>query len=270
MKKLVSSLVATVALTTSIANAADYYATVNGDKITKQDVYLALNDPRADVNKLPKKLPEPFMNQLIDNKLLIQNAVKDSSITNSKEYKNALKKIKENLAYELWNKKQFDKIKVTEKQKKDFYNKNKKLLDVPAILEARHILVKTETEAKEIINQINKASKKKTKFVELAKTKSIGPTGKKGGYLGKFPEYQMVPEFSNAAKKLKKKSYTKTPVKSQFGYHVIYLEDMKPGKSLSFKQVKGKITQILTTNEYAKNVKPVVDKLRKNAKIVIK
>ena len=97
---------------------------------------------------------------------------------------------------------------------------------MPSTLEARHILVKTEKEAKDLIKTLNKSKKKEKKFIELAKTKSVGPTGPKGGYLGKFPANQMVPEFASAASSLKKKTYSQTPVKTQFGYHVIYLEKM--------------------------------------------
>jgi len=69
---------------------------------------------------------------------------------------------------------------------------------------------------------------------------------------------------------MKPGTYSKTPVKTQFGYHVIYLEGKKAGKSLSFNEVKGNISQMLVGNAYNKSVKEISDKLRKTAKIVIK
>jgi len=66
------------------------------------------------------------------------------------------------------------------------------------------------------------------KFIELARTKSTGPSGPKGGYLGKFQAAQMVPEFSQAASALSPKSYSKTPVKTQFGYHVVKVLNKRP------------------------------------------
>lgn len=154
--------------------------------------------------------------------------------------------------------------------RKKIFMKNKEKFIVPENLEASHILVKTEEEAKEIIKQLDKATKKEDKFKELAKTKSQDPAGKNGGYLGKFSADQMVPEFANAAKSLTIGSYSKIPVKTQFGYHVIYLKDKIAGKSLTFAEVESNISQILLGNSYNKKVKEVTDELRKDAKIVIK
>lgn len=148
--------------------------------------------------------------------------------------------------------------------------KNKDKFVVPENLEASHILVKTEQEAKDIIKLIDKSAKKEDKFKELAKTKSQDPAGKNGGYLGKFSVDQMVPEFSEAAAKLTKGSYSKTPVKTQFGYHIIFLKDKIVGKSLSYAEVESNISQILLGNSYNKKVKEITDELRKDATIVIK
>lgn len=269
MKKIISSLVATLAITAVSLNAADYYASVNGEKITKADVALVLQDPRIDFSKLPKNAQSQVLEQIINKKLLAKQAIKDG-IANDPSYKDALNKMKQDLAFQVWQKNEIAKHKATDSQIQDFYNKNKASFVVPTTLEASHILVKTEKEAKDIIKQINKSTKKLEKFTSLAKTKSIGPTGVKGGYLGKFPANQMVPEFSAAANKLNKNSFSKTPVKTQFGYHVIYLKDKTAGKSLSFNEVKGNISQMLVGNAYNKRVKEISDELRKTAKIVIK
>ncbi|WP_121627449.1 foldase protein PrsA [Poseidonibacter antarcticus] len=269
MKKIISSLVATLAITTVTLNAADYYASVNGEKITKADVALVLQDPRIDFAKLPKSSQKQVLEQIINKKLLANLAIKNG-IEKDPAYKDALSKMKKDLAFQVWQKNEITKHKPKESELTDFYNKNKSKFVVPATLEASHILVKTEKDAKSIIKQLNSAKDKSAKFVELAKSKSVGPTGVKGGYLGKFQSNQMVPEFSAAANKLKKNTYSKTPVKTQFGYHVIYLKDKIPGKSLSFNEVKGNITQMLVGNAYNKRVKELSDKLRKTAKIVIK
>ncbi len=268
MKKIISSVVASLMLTTTLS-AADYYAEVNGEKITKQDVAQVIKDPRVQFESLPKNAQNKVLEQIINKKLIVQKAMNDG-ITKEKAYQDALNNIKENLAFQVWQQKELKSIDVTEKQQKDFYEKNKDKFKVPAKLNARHILVKTEDEAKDIIGQLNKASKKEQKFIELAKSKSVGPSGKNGGNLGEFQANQMVPEFANAAKALDKKSYSKNPVKTQFGYHVIYLKDKKPGKSLSFNEVKGKISRMLMSNEYNKKVQQIADDLRKEANIVIK
>lgn len=269
MKKIISSLVATLAITSVSLNAADYYASVNGDKITKADVALVLQDPRIDFSKLPKNAQKQVLEQIINKKLLAKQAIKDG-IENDASYKDALNKMKQDLAFQVWQKNELAKLKPSDSEIKKFYNENKAKFVVPVTLKASHILLKTESEAKSVINQINKASNKQSTFTQLAKTKSIGPTGKNGGKLGEFPASQMVPEFSKAAQNMKAGSYSKTPVKTQFGYHVIYLESKKAGKSLSFNEVKGNISQMLIGNAYNKNVKAISDKLRKTAKIVIK
>lgn len=89
---------------------------------------------------------------------------------------------------------------------------------------ARHILVESEDEAKAIIVELDGGAD----FAELAKSKSTGPSGKQGGDLGWFRAGTMVKPFSEAAAKLQKGSYTKAPVKTQFGWHVILLEDTRP------------------------------------------
>ncbi len=127
---------------------------------------------------------------------------------------------------------------------------------------ARHILVKTEKQAKEIIEQLNKGDD----FAKLATEKSTGPSNKKGGDLGWFPGGQMVPEFSKAIANMKKGTYSKTPVKTRFGWHIIKLENDRDSTPPEFAQVKDKIKVHLQN----KILSEYVAKLRKTAKIDIK
>jgi len=268
-KKLVSSFIATLAISSATLNAAESYGSVNGESITKQDIAIVLRNPNIDFNSLPKKSKNQVLDQVIEKKLLSTKAMK-SGVDADVQYKDALAKLKKDLALEIWMQKEYKKVSVSEKDKKAYFNKNKEKFKVPATLEARHILTKTEKEAKDIIKTLDKASKKKDEFINLAKTKSAGPSGPKGGYLGKFPETQMVPEFSKAAKALTKGSYSKAPVKTQFGYHVIYLEDKVAAKTLAYDKVKNKINQALLQQNFRAHIKKQADELRKKAKIVIK
>lgn len=268
MKKIISSVVATLVLSTGLS-ASDYYATVDGEKITKTDVAMVLQDPRMQFEALPKKAQEQVLTQIINKKLLAKKAMKEG-IEKDKQFKDALERMKSDLAFQVWQQNQLKTMKISESEQKKFYNENKSKFKTPATLKARHILVKTEKEAKDLIKQLDKASKKEAKFIELAKTKSQGPSGKDGGNLGEFNAQQMVPEFAKAAQSLKKNTYSKTPVKTQFGYHIIYLNDKKASKSLSFNEVKGNISRMLLQNKYNKKVKDITDELRKKAKIVIK
>lgn len=270
MKKLVFSVVGTLSLMcVNNLSASEYYATVNGEKITKEDVSMVIQDPRVKFDSLPQNAQKQVLEQIINKKLLAKYAF-EKGIEKDSTYINALNRVKEDLAFQVWQKNEVASIKVSEKEQKEFFDKNKDEFKVPTTLEARHILVKTEAEAKDLIKQLDKAKNKEESFIELAKTKSTGPSGPQGGDLGKFQAKQMVPEFSKAALELKANEYSKKPVKTQFGWHVIYLKNKTEGKSLSFNEVKGNISKILISNQYNKKVKEIADDLRKKAKIVIK
>jgi peptidyl-prolyl cis-trans isomerase C len=125
---------------------------------------------------------------------------------------------------------------------------------------ARHILVKTEGEAKDIIAQLDKGGD----FSALAKAKSIDTgSGAKGGELGWFSASQMVPEFSEATAALQKGKYTETPIKSQFGWHVIQLEDSRPVKPPTFDELKPRLEGVVQSE----HVSAYVATLRAKAKI---
>lgn len=267
MKKIVTSMVASLVLMTAL-NANDY-GSVDGDNITKQDIAVVLQDPRIEFDKLPEATKKQVIEQVVNRKLIAKDAIKNG-IEKDPQYVEAIAGIKEDLALQVWQKNEVDKLKFTEQDKKDFFEKNKDKFIVPEILESRHILVKTEVEAKAIIVELDKAAKKEDKFAELAKTKSADATAQNGGYLGKVPADKLVPEFTNAAKALAKNTYSKTPVKSQFGYHVIFLKDKTAAKTLTYAEVEAKITQILIGNAFGKKVKELTDELKKDAKIVIK
>ena len=109
-------------------------------------------------------------------------------------------------------------------------------------IKARHILVEAEDTAKAIIEELKGGAD----FVELAKEKSTGPSGPNGGDLGWFTADVMVPEFSQAAMELKPGEITLAPVKTQFGYHVILVEDRRQQTPPSFEEMKDQLTQDMT------------------------
>ncbi len=119
---------------------------------------------------------------------------------------------------------------------------------------ARHILVKTKAKAEQIIKQLNKGAN----FAALAKKDSTGPSAKKGGELGWFKPQQMVPAFSSALEKLKPGEYTKTPVKSQFGWHVILLEKERTATPPSYTSMKPQLANEIKgsmVRDYLDNLK---------------
>jgi peptidyl-prolyl cis-trans isomerase C len=125
---------------------------------------------------------------------------------------------------------------------------DKEIADLPKQEEvkAAHILVKTEDEAKAVIAELDQGKD----FAEIAKEKSQDSNKDDGGDLGWFGPGRMVPEFEQAAFGLEKGAYTKTPVKSQFGFHVIKLEDKRDAPPPPFEQVQEQVKQLVMRDKY--------------------
>ena len=111
---------------------------------------------------------------------------------------------------------------------------------------ARHILVKTLEEAKSIITQLDEGAD----FIALAKEKSTGPSGPNGGDLGFFGKGQMVPAFEAAAFELEAGAHTKQAVQTQFGFHVIKLEEKRDLAYPKFEEVSDSMRQVLLRERY--------------------
>ena len=264
-------------LLTGVMASAKTLVSVNGKPITQEEVDQELMQAtQGRFNQVPADRQAAFrqqvLQQLIGKELIYDNA-KKTGITKSAEYKREYKKLEERmkkeLAIQVWQKKLLDGIKISNKELKDYYKKNIDEFREKESVHARHILVKTKAEAEKIIAQLKPLSgdKLKTKFIELARKESTGPSGKNGGDLGYFAKGQMVPAFNEKVFSMKKGTITKTPVKTQFGYHVIYLEDKKPSMTKSFNDVKTFIEQRLKMEKFKAVMKKKMDELQKKATI---
>ncbi len=264
-------------LLTGVIASAKTLVTVNGKPITQEEVNQELMQAtQGRFNQVPANRQAAFrqqvLKQLIGKELIYDNA-KKSGIIKSKEYKAEYKKLeqrmKKELAIQVWQKKLLDSIKISTKELKDYYNKNKEEFNEKESVHARHILVKTKAEAEKIISQLKSLSgqKLKEKFIELAKKDSTGPSGSKGGDLGYFAKGQMVPAFNKKVFSMKKGEITLQPVKTQFGYHVIYVEDKRPSMTRSFNEVKAFIEQRLKMEKFKAAMKKKMEELQKKASI---
>ncbi len=265
MKKyLIGSMVAVSLLVSSIQ--AKTFATVNGSDITEREIGAILQViPGANYSQMTKEQQNKVIDQAIEKKLLGEKALK-AGMEKEPEFQTALKSVKRDLALELWMKKQFEAIKLKDSELKDFYKSNKSMFQKPETAKAKHILLKTEADAKAVIKELKGGAD----FAGLAKTKSTGPSGPSGGDLGWFDKKRMVKEFSDAAFALKKGTYTKKPVKTQFGYHVILLEDKKPAGNVTLDEAKPSIEQSLKVKKFQEEMKKITKKLRSSADISIK
>ncbi|MEA2099487.1 MAG: peptidyl-prolyl cis-trans isomerase [Campylobacterota bacterium] len=276
MKKA-TKLLGSLLLTCTLAQAQTL-VTVNGVEISQNEVETALmNATQGRFNQVPADKQIEFRKQVLQQlitKELVYGDAKKTGVLKTKEFKDEYKKVQENvkkeLAIQLWQKQQLEKITISNKELKKYYDSNKEEFNEKESVHARHILVKDESEAKSIIKDLKslKGDKLKSKFIESAIAKSTGPSGPKGGDLGFFAKGQMVPEFDAKVFSMKVGTITTQAVKTQFGYHVIYLEEKKAGKTRAFTEVKSFIEQRLKMETFKDVLKKKMKSLEASAKII--
>ena len=266
----------------TMAQAKDY-GTVNGEVITETDISMTLGQAGMEFSTLDDTMKKRVLDMVVDRKLLTQAAEK-SGIEKSEEYATQLKSLKRDLALDVWMKKEMKSLEdgVSKEKLQKYYNDNKAQFSEPKKLQARHILImvdekaskedkeKAKAKAEALVKELDAAKDKKAKFIELAKSKSEGPSGKSGGDLGWFELGRMVPEFSAAADKLEVGAYTTAPVKTQFGYHLIMLDGKKEAAVKPFEVVEAQMRQQISGKEFADTMKAKTEELRKSAKIELK
>ncbi len=234
-------------------------ATVNGYEIKTSEVRMAFDDVIGQLPNMPAKLRFPFVVEfLIERHLLAQVAAKDG-IANSEDYKRRLAAYQ---AKALRDSYLTEKIApaVTEAEIKAAYDKEAAKVQQTERVRARHILVATEKEA----NDIEAKLKAGTKFEDLAKQYSLDGSKDYGGDLGYFTAPEMVAEFSKAAFALKVGEVS-APVKTDYGWHVIRMDDRKMGSAQPFDQVKDAIKNVLVRDK----VQALLASLQGTAKVEI-
>jgi peptidyl-prolyl cis-trans isomerase C len=224
----------------SAPQADPVIATVNGQPIHMSDVQAAAQDLPAQMQQLPPQQLFPLLvNQLIDRKALLV-AAKSQNLQNNPQVAAAMEEAAdeklENAYIQEAVAPQVSDAAIAAAYKAQYAGK-----PGPEQVDARHILVKTQAEAQAIIEQLNHGAN----FAKLAQKDSIDPGAANGGELGWFSQNEMVPAFSNAAFALKPGQYTKTPVQSQFGWHVILCEGKRTAPTPSLADVKDQISQAL-------------------------
>ncbi|MGB2552511.1 peptidylprolyl isomerase [Campylobacter sp. MOP51] len=262
-----------LSLAAAVSLNAAVYATVDGMNIEDKDVAITLGAmPGVHLQQLPADTQRKVIDETISRKLLAKEA-KKSGVEKEAQFKEALEEAKDAIMLDIWMKKIYDDIKVSEADIKAFYDKNKEQFSTPAQAKAKHILVADEKAANEIIGQLKnlKGDALVAKFMELAKSKSIDQgSGSNGGELGWFGQSQMVKPFADAAFALKKGEITTKPVQSQFGYHVILKEDSKVAGAVPLNEAKGQIEAGLKMEKFRDEMRKRGDALRSKAKIEYK
>jgi len=242
------------------ASAGNTVATVNGKKIAQKHydqvvATLKAKNPQfnADQNK------QAIINELISRELLHQEA-KKQKVQKDPKVAFALEQQRIELLIQALIQKTLSKDPIKEKDIKKIYKEKVAGANLTEY-KASHILLKAEDEAKTIIAKLDAGSD----FAKLAKEKSTGPSAASGGDLGWFSPGRMVPPFARAVAEMKKGTHSKKPVKTQFGWHVIKLEDTRKMDPPKYDDVKKQIAGSLNKQR----LQEYVQKLRSKAKIKI-
>lgn len=224
---------------------ADIVAKVGAAEITEGDLSAAQNEIGAQFQQLPEEQRRlAVLSALIDIKALAQEAEKaklqdepavaseidfqrDRALHNAFFARNAV-------------------ATVTEDELKARYDAEIGAMPTAEEVHARHILVKTREEADAAIKRLDEGAD----FATVAQELSTGPSGPEGGDLGFFSAGQMVPAFETAAFALEPGQYTKEPVETQFGWHVIRVEEKRQAEPPSYEQVKEQVRQVVLREKY--------------------
>ena len=226
-------------------------ATVNGQTITEGDLTSAESDLDQQFSRLPaEQRRAAALSAIIEIRLLAGEA-QAKGLDKDPEFQRRMKFLQDRALHSQVVEQEVAKA-ITDDEIRARYDKE--IAAAPAVNEvhARHILVKTKEEAEAIIKQLDGGAK----FEDIAKEKSSDAgSGANGGDLGYFGPGQMVQEFEKAAFALEPGSYTKEPVQSQFGWHIIKVEDKRAQQPPAFDQVKEQVRSLLLRDKYFALVK---------------
>lgn len=253
MFKRIASAVVLAALAAAPVAAQDnpVAATVNGREITAADVAFAVSTLAPALEQVPAaQRPAVVLDLLIDMELLAEAAEKEG-LEDDPALERRLSYYRAQTLRDLY----MEKIvasKITDEAVKARYDEEVSKLEPVTEVNARHILVEDEETAKKLIAELDNGAD----FAKLAEENSTDPgSASRGGSLGFFGPGQMVPPFEQAAMALEPGEYTKEPVKSRFGYHIIQVDETRERPVPTLEQVGGQIRQVMMreafTNELA-------------------
>lgn len=233
-------------------------ATVNGEEIFLDEVMALTDRLPAEMRQQPL---DTYFDRLVDDIIdsrLAAAAGNEAGLTEDPDILRRMSIAAQRVLAEAWISREI-RNRVTEDELKSAYEIYVADTGSREEVKARHILVAEKQTAEEIIKQLDEGGD----FVALAKEKSTGPSGPNGGDLGYFGRGAMVPTFETAAFALEAGQYSKTPVQTQFGWHIILLEDKRTAAPPSFDELAPQLRQ----NLISQNLARLLDGLRQDAAV---
>ena len=253
----VAALALTFGLRADAQNADQIVARVNGTDIKASDVAIAEEDIGANLSQIPPESRREYLTSYLTDMALVAKAAEGRNLADGEAFKQRLAYYRSKILMDLLLQSEA-KAAVSDPAMHQLYDEAAKQMAGQQEVRARHILVKTEEEAKAVIAELKSGAD----FAELAKKKSTDPGASEGGDLGYFPKDEMVPEFAEAAFKLEKGQISE-PVHTRFGWHIIKVEDKRERQVPTFDQVREQLATHLVRKAQAE----LITKLRADAKV---
>ncbi|AWC22423.1 peptidylprolyl isomerase [Aminobacter sp. P9b] len=228
-------------------------ATVNGQDVTEADISLAESDLGAQFGRLPpEQRRAAALSSIIEIRLMAAQAV-EKGLDKDADFQRRMAFLDQRALHgELVEKEVAGKV--TDDEIRARYDKEIAAQKPVNEVHARHILVKTKEEADALIKKLDGGED----FQKLANENTTDPSGKtSGGDLGFFGPGQMVPEFEKAALALEVGAYSKEPVQTQFGWHIIKVEDKRSQQPPAFDAVKEEVKSLVIREKYIDLVKQI-------------
>ncbi|MGH6659700.1 MAG: peptidylprolyl isomerase [Sphingomicrobium sp.] len=232
-------------------------AKVNGSDIRQSDLTIAEEDVGQNLQQMTGDARRDYLINYVTDVMLVAKAAEDKKLADGNDFKQRLAFARSKLLMETLLQSEA-KAAVSDAALRKVYDDATKQMSSDQEVRARHILVGSEAEAKTVLDDLKKGGD----FAELAKQKSKDPGGSEGGDLGYFTKDQMVPEFAEVAFKLEPGQLS-DPVKTDFGWHIIRVEDKRTRQVPEFDAVKGQIETFVIRKAQVE----LVTKLREGAKI---
>jgi len=277
MQKRLIMLLFTLIISSSIL-ISKTLVTVNGHKVDDSIIpkgYEQLDDARR-ADLMERLIKE----ELIHQELLKSSIVRDSRFIKAfneqkqiaqREYKKAtgrnltksqIRNIKGSIALILYQQKQLMRTSVSDQEARDFFYNNRDKFNFPNSIEIANIIVKTKQEAQNIIRKLRNSPNIEKEFLRIAKEH------KQNGYMGWFGEGMTPQNLFNTAYRARPKTLISKPIKTKYGYHVVYLLNKKKAGKISFQKAKKNIKMILKRKKVIQALENKVDRLYGNAEII--
>ena len=275
--KIIKVLLAVGLISSSLI--AQTVVEVNGHAIDERELIpMVQKIARGQYAELPQDKKQLVQKMAVDQAItmvLLKEEAERSDIKKTDAYKKAFTAYVKNvvepkIVYQTWVERELGKIKVSDKEIVKFYKENKERLNQPKMSHVHHILLKTKKEAAAVIAKIKKSKDIKATFLKMASEKMGTPETGASDLGALHDKSNMAPAFKAAYAKMKANTLSSKPVKTQFGFHVIYVDEVQGGQKKTLDELRPFIKKAVRGQKFEEILKVRVTKLREKAKIEFK